>query len=51
MFHEHVANRILDDLVDILDPRWCRVLADFGVRGGISITVDAEYMKKGTETF
>jgi len=51
VFHEHVANRILDDLVAALDPRWCRVLADFGVRGGISITVDAEYMKKGTETF
>lgn len=43
IFHEHVANVILDDLVAVLQPRWCRVTADFGVRGGISISVDAEY--------
>lgn len=43
VFHEHVANIILDDLVKALDPRWCRVIADFGIRGGISISVDAEY--------
>lgn len=45
VFHEHAANMILDDLVEALDPRWCRVVADFGVRGGIAITVDAEYMR------
>lgn len=43
VFHEHVANMILDDLVKALEPRWCRVVADFGIRGGISISVDAEY--------
>ncbi len=43
VFHEHVANMILDDLVKALEPRWCRVIADFGIRGGISISVDAEY--------
>lgn len=42
-FHEHVTNRILDDLVAALSPRWCKVNADFSVRGGISITVEAEY--------
>lgn len=46
-FHEHVANVILDDLVTALAPRWCRVSADFAVRGGIGITVDAEYRKPG----
>lgn len=45
VFHEHVANVILDDLVSALKPRWCKVTADFAVRGGISITVDAEYTK------
>jgi 7-cyano-7-deazaguanine reductase len=29
--------------VEALEPRWCRVIADFGIRGGISISVDAEY--------
>jgi len=44
-FHEHVTNRILDDLVAALSPRWCKITADFSVRGGISITVEAEYRK------
>lgn len=43
VFHEHVANMILDDLVAALSPRWCRVVVDFGIRGGISISVDAEF--------
>lgn len=47
VFHEHVANIILDDLVKVLKPRWCRVVADFGIRGGISISVDAEYNRDG----
>jgi 7-cyano-7-deazaguanine reductase len=45
VFHEHVTNMILDDLVAALKPRWCKVSADFAVRGGIGITVDAEYKK------
>lgn len=45
VFHEHVTNVILDDLVSVLSPRWCKVTADFAVRGGISITIDAEYKK------
>jgi 7-cyano-7-deazaguanine reductase len=45
VFHEHVTNVILDDLVSVLKPRWCKVTAEFAVRGGISITVDAEYRK------
>jgi len=45
VFHEHVANVILEDLVSALKPRWCKITADFAVRGGISITIDAEYKK------
>ena len=45
IFHEHVTNLILDDLVAALKPRWCKVSAQFAVRGGIGITVDAEYKK------
>jgi 7-cyano-7-deazaguanine reductase len=45
VFHEHVTNIILDDLVAALQPRWCKVSAEFAVRGGIGITVDAEYKK------
>jgi 7-cyano-7-deazaguanine reductase len=46
VFHEHVTNVILDDLVSVLSPRWCKVTAEFAVRGGISIAVDAEFKKK-----
>ncbi len=45
VFHEHVTNIILDDLVAALQPRWCKVSAEFAVRGGIGINVDAEYKK------
>ncbi len=44
-FHEHVTNRILDDLVQALDPHWCRVTGVFNARGGIGITVQAEQVK------
>jgi len=47
IFHEHVTNVILEDLVAALSPRWCKVTANFGVRGGISITVEAEYQMQG----
>ena len=43
VFHEHVTNTILDDLVAALDPHWCRVIGDFNIRGGIYITVEAEH--------
>lgn len=44
-FHEHLSNVILDDVVAALDPRFCKVTADFAARGGIAITVEAEYKK------
>ncbi len=49
IFHEHVTNQILDDLVAALDPHWCRVIADFKIRGGISITVTAEHTRQESE--
>lgn len=44
-FHEHVINQILGDLVEVLDPHWCKVTGVFNIRGGIGITVDAEHTK------
>ena len=45
VFHEHVVNQILDDLVHALDPHWCKVTGEFDVRGGIGITVESEHTK------
>ena len=42
-FHEAVTNRILDDLVAALSPRWLRLEGDFAVRGGIHTVVVAEH--------
>jgi 7-cyano-7-deazaguanine reductase len=41
-FHEAVTNRILGDLVALLDPRFMRLTAEFNVRGGIYTSVVAE---------
>jgi 7-cyano-7-deazaguanine reductase len=46
-FHEDVTNRILDDLVRAVKPRFMRLSGEFGVRGGIYTTVVAEHRKKG----
>ena len=45
VFHEHVTNLILDDLVAALEPLECEVTGAFAVRGGIALTVDAKYQK------
>lgn len=43
IFHEHFANRILDDIVRACRPRWAKVKAVVNPRGGITTTVEAEY--------
>ena len=37
IFHEEVTNRIADDLIKLLNPRYLEVEGIFSVRGGISI--------------
>jgi 7-cyano-7-deazaguanine reductase len=49
-FHEAVTNRILDDMVKACAPRFMRLTAEFGVRGGIYTTVVAEHKKEGWES-
>jgi 7-cyano-7-deazaguanine reductase len=45
-FHEDVTNRILNDLVAAIRPRWAEVTGDFNVRGGIKTEVRAAYGKR-----
>jgi 7-cyano-7-deazaguanine reductase len=42
-FNEAVANRILDDFVGACSPREAVVTAEFSARGGIALTVRAEF--------
>jgi len=46
-FHEAVTNRIADDLVRLLSPRFLRLTARFFVRGGIFTSVVVEHRKLG----
>jgi len=43
IFYEHVVNRILDDLVAAVQPRWMRLTGEFTARGGIATRVVAAY--------
>ena len=46
-FHEAVTNRICDDLVRLLSPRFLHLVARFFVRGGIFTSVVVEHRKPG----
>ncbi len=43
IFYENATNRIMDDLVAVLEPRWIRLTASFTPRGGISTVVKIEH--------
>ncbi len=43
IFYEHLVNRILDDLVAILEPKSMEVTGDFTARGGITTKVAAVF--------
>ena len=50
IFYEAVTNQILDDLVEVIQPRRMTVVGDFAVRGGTAGMVTATYaapQKKG----
>ncbi len=42
-YHEEVVNRILDDLVRLVDPVRMEVVGEFNVRGGIRTVVRCSY--------
>jgi 7-cyano-7-deazaguanine reductase len=46
IFYENVINRILDDLVSVLKPKWLEVKGIFTTRGGLNSTVVSTFGKK-----
>ena len=46
IFHEHVVNRIVDDIVKACDPRYMKIKGVFNIRGGIKTTVEREYYRE-----
>lgn len=43
IFHEHLVNKILDDIVAACTPRWAKLHVEMNPRGGITTRVTAEY--------
>ena len=46
IFYEHVVNRILEDLVAVLEPKYIEITGDFTARGGITTKVTAVFEGK-----
>lgn len=46
IFHEHVINKFLEDVVKSCKPRWVRIHGEFNARGGIKTSVSAEHGNK-----
>ena len=46
IFHEHLVNKLLDDMVTACKPRWMKVCVEMNPRGGIYTSVEAEYKGK-----
>jgi len=46
IYHEDVTNKILDELVELLDPWEMKVVADFQVRGNIKTIISAGHVHK-----
>jgi 7-cyano-7-deazaguanine reductase len=47
IFYEHVVNRILDDLVSYVRPKFMEVVGTFTPRGGITTTAKVEHREEG----
>ena len=46
IFHEHIVNKVLEDLVNACKPRAAEVVGDFNIRGGMKTVVRACYQKE-----
>jgi 7-cyano-7-deazaguanine reductase len=46
IFYEHLVNRILEDLVAVLEPKYMEITGDFTARGGITTKVTAVFEGK-----
>ncbi|MDD5278126.1 MULTISPECIES: preQ(1) synthase [Acidithiobacillus] len=48
-FHEAMSNRIADDIIQLIQPRYLRLLGRWYVRGGISTDLLIEHRQPGWE--
>ncbi|MDH4069049.1 MAG: preQ(1) synthase [Ignavibacteria bacterium] len=46
IYQEHVANRIMDDMLACTKPKWMKITVDYRIRGGVHTVVTREYPRK-----
>ncbi|MFN3659848.1 MAG: preQ(1) synthase [Brevinematales bacterium] len=46
IFQENAINKILDDFVARISPRWVKVIGNWKSRGGIRVNVEVEWKKE-----
>ena len=46
IFHEHVINKLMEDFVKVVKPRWAKITGIFNPRGGVTTTVTREYKRR-----
>ena len=52
ILHEELINRIIDDLINSIEPRWIIAELQVNVRGGIKTTIKRKWSKeRGDELF
>lgn len=47
IYQEHAANRILQDLVAAVRPKWMELALDYNIRGGVQTTVTVRWPHAG----
>ena len=45
IFYENAVNRIFEDFIKYVKPRWAKIKGEFNPRGGIYTEVEREYRK------
>jgi 7-cyano-7-deazaguanine reductase len=46
IYQEHLVNRMVDDLVRCASPKWIKVSADYGIRGGLHTVATREHGRR-----
>ncbi len=47
IYHEEAINKIMDELIKVINPRWIEVEGDFNRRGNVKTVVTTEHTKEG----
>jgi 7-cyano-7-deazaguanine reductase len=49
IFYENAVNKILHDIVAVVQPEWCVVKGEFTPRGGLNTTIFARWPQRTAE--